>query len=54
MKPGTPVLTTVLNRTLVVTPSRISPIASSGKVEISKFSRMRSGLAEAVSKAVPR
>jgi hypothetical protein len=38
IKPGTPVLTTVLNRTLAVMPSRISRMASSGRVEISKFS----------------
>ncbi len=38
MNPGTPVLTTWLKRTLFVTPSRSSCMASSGKVEISKFS----------------
>src|SRR5271157_1261591 len=54
IKPGTPVLTTVLNRTLVVMPSRISRMASSGRVEISKFSWIRRGLVEVVRKEVPR
>ena len=36
--PGTPVPTTGLNRTLVVTRSRISCMASSGRADISKFS----------------
>ena len=40
INPGTPVSTTGLKRTLFVTPSRISCMASSGKAEISKFSRM--------------
>jgi hypothetical protein len=38
INPGTPVSTTILNRILVATPSRISCMASSGKVESSKFS----------------
>jgi hypothetical protein len=38
INPGTPVSTTGLNRTLVVMPSRISCIASSGSVETPKFS----------------
>lgn len=40
IKPGTPVPTTALNRTLVVMPFRISRMASSGRVETSKFSWM--------------
>jgi len=43
-KPGTPVSTTILNRILVATPSRISCMASSGMVESSKFSWMRLGV----------
>ena len=41
MNPGTPVCTTVLNLTFVVMFSRISRMASSGRVERSKLSWMR-------------
>src|SRR5271157_1929333 len=37
IKPGTPVPTTVLNRMFVDMPYRISRMASSGRVEMSKF-----------------
>jgi hypothetical protein len=36
INPGTPVSTAILNRILVATPSRISCMASSGRVESSK------------------
>src|SRR4029077_2464669 len=54
INPGTPVSTTTLNRILVATPSRISCMASSGRVEISKFSWMRLGVTDVVRRAVPR
>jgi hypothetical protein len=54
INPGTPVSTTVLNRTLVVMPSRISCMASSGMVESSKFSWIWLGVTEVVRRAVPR
>ena len=38
MNPGTPLSTTGLNRTLVVTLFRISCMASSGRTDMSKFS----------------
>ena len=41
MKPGTPVSTTGLRRTFVVMPWRISRMASSGRLEMSKFSWIR-------------
>ena len=53
MNPGTPVVTTVLKRMLVLM-SRICCMASSGIVETSKLSLMRSGLVEVVRNAVPR
>jgi hypothetical protein len=53
-KPGTPVSTTGVNGTFVVMPSRISGMASSGRVEISNFSRVQRGLVEVVRKALPR
>lgn len=50
MKPGTPVSTTALNLTFAVMPSRISRMASSGRADISKFSRIWPGLVEVVRK----
>jgi hypothetical protein len=43
-----------LNLTFVVMCSRISRMASSGKIERSKLSWMRRGLVDVVRKAVPR
>jgi hypothetical protein len=54
MNPGTPVSTTVLNLTRDLIPSLISRMASSGMVETSKFSLIRLGVFEVVSRAVPR
>ena len=54
MNPGTPVSTTALNLTRDLIPSLISRIASSGRVETSKFSWMRLGVFEVVRGAVPR
>ena len=54
INPGTPVVTTELNRILVVMRSRISCMASSGRGEMSKFYWMRQDLVEVVRKAVPR
>src|SRR6202795_2394897 len=54
INPGTPVSTTALNLCRVLIPSLISFIASSGSLEISKFSLMRLGVLEVVRRAVPR
>jgi hypothetical protein len=54
MNPGTPVVTTALNRIRDVIPSEISRTASCGMAEISKFSLMRWGVFEVVSRTVPR
>src|SRR5580704_3768567 len=54
INPGTPVSTTALNLCRVLIPSLISFMASSGSVEISKFSLIRLGVLEVVSRAVPR
>ena len=54
MNPGTPVCTTPLNLTFVVMCSRISRMASSGKIERSKLSWMRRCLVDVVRKLVPR
>jgi hypothetical protein len=54
MNPGAPVSTTLLNRTFVATLSRISCMASSGRVDSSKFSRIRPGVTDVVRRAVPR
>ena len=43
MNPGTPVSTTALNLIRVLIPSLISRMASSGRVETSKFSLMPAG-----------
>jgi len=48
MNPGTPVSTTVLNLTRDLIPSLISPMASSGMAETSKFSLIRLGVFEVV------
>jgi hypothetical protein len=48
MNPGTPVSTTVLNLTRDLIPSLISRMASSGRVETSKFSLIRLGVFEVV------
>jgi hypothetical protein len=54
INPGTPVATTALNLCRVLIPSLISFIASSGSVEILKFSLMRLGVLDVVRRAVPR
>ena len=54
MNPGTPVSTTALNLTRDLIPSLISRMASSGRVETSKFSLIRLGVFEVVRRAVPR
>src|ERR1700757_4683816 len=54
INPGTPVSTTALNLCRVLIPSVISFMASSGSVEISKFSLMRLGVLDVVRRAVPR
>src|ERR1700741_499137 len=54
INPGTPVSTTALNLCRVLIPSLISFIASSGSLEISKFSLMRLGVLDVVRRAVPR
>src|SRR6267378_8336388 len=54
INPGTPVSTTALNLCRVLIPSLISFIASSGSVEILKFSLMRLGVLDVVRRAVPR
>src|SRR5579862_6374332 len=48
MNPGTPVSTTGLNLTCNLIPSLISRTASSGRVEISKFSWIQRGFVEVV------
>src|SRR5271166_2707519 len=53
INPGTPVCTTALNLCRVLIPLS-SFIASSGSVEISKFSLMRLGVLDVVRSAVPR
>jgi hypothetical protein len=52
--PGMPVSVTGLKRILAVIPSRISRIASSERVETSKFSWIWRGLVDVVRRAVPR
>src|SRR4029077_10475726 len=54
INPGTPVSTTALNLCRVLIPSLISFIASSGSMEMSKFSLMRLGVLDVVRRAVPR
>ena len=54
MNPGTPVSTTGLSLIRNLIPSFISRMASSGRVETSKFSLIRLGVFEVVRSAVPR
>src|ERR1700730_5003648 len=54
INPGTPVSTTALNLCRALIPSLISFMASSGSMEILKFSLMRLGVLDVVRRAVQR